>query len=94
MDMNYKEGCHVYNSNPKEAKIYDRHNIFLLHFEKCFGVEYSIKRKQLIGKRVPKQNIENGLSVHYMYSEERMREDYINLLNSTFDINEIIDKAV
>ena len=45
-------------------------------------------------KTLSKLNIEKGYDVHYRYPIERIRKDYIDFLNSTFDINEIIDKAV
>ena len=93
-EINYEAGCHVYCSKPENVKIYDKHNIFLLHFEKCFGVEYCITRKMQLKERISKLNIEKGYDVHYRYPIERIRKDYIDFLNSTFDINEIIDKAV
>lgn len=93
-EINYGAGCHVYCSKPENVKIYDKHNIFLLHFEKCFGVEYCINRKIQLKERTSKLNIEKGYAVHYRYPIERIRKDYIDFLNSTFDINEIIDKAI
>ena len=91
-DINYSAGCHQYNSVPEDAKIYDKKEIFLLHFEKPFGVEYAIKRKNELRNKVPMRNFLKGYAIHYFFPVEKIRQDYINDLNNTFDITKIIDQ--
>jgi hypothetical protein len=90
-EINYEIGCHDYHPVPGKQKTYDGNNMFCLHFDKCFGENYNLKRKQILSKRLSKLNKMNGWGIHYSFSEEKIREDYKKELENSFDIIPIIN---
>jgi hypothetical protein len=92
-ETNYGAGCHTTNPTGS-VKLYDGNKIFCIHINRGFGADYNIKRSRILQERNSPENKRKGYAVHYRYPIERIRKDYIDFLNSTFDINKIIDKAV
>lgn len=66
-EMNFSLGSH-YCMPEGRVKIY-RDDFELLHY-KALGVEYSLERKNLFKKRVPKKNLRMGISKHYFTDDK------------------------
>lgn len=54
-------------------KVYRDENLKLLHY-KGLGVDYSLERKNLFKKRVPKKNLKMGISKHYFADDKQFVE--------------------
>ena len=90
-EINYDIGCHNYHPIPENQSIYDGSNMFCLHFDKCFGEDYHVKRKKILDKRLSEINKKNLWGFHYSFTEEKIREDYRKELENSFDIIPIIN---
>lgn len=80
-EINYNYGCH--SANPV-GKIKYNNSYKLFHY-RFLGEEYSIKKYKLYGDRLSKENIEKGLSIHYLTEKQEIKRFYKN--NKNYLIN-------
>ena len=91
-DINYEPGCHVCKPSPQDYDVYNGNRIFCFHYSRAFGVDYAIRKTHINGKRLSETNRIKGYGIHYTYSDERVRESYERNLQTSFDVNPIIDE--
>ena len=90
-DMNYEVGCHASFPKP-QLNLYKSNNIFAIHFDKGFGVDYVIKRRKIMNERLSEINKKNNWCFEYGLSEEKIKEEYENKQSKSIDITKILSR--
>ncbi len=84
VEINYLPGAH--QAKPVGMVKCNVHPLKVLHY-KNLGLEYVLDRYHTLGKRLSEKNKEQGLGTHYLYPDEKIKDDFIQgLSNSTFVI--------
>ena len=78
LDINYTIGCHGSNI-PVDAIESTNSEIKMLQY-KMLNLDYFINRHQLLGSRLSEVNRKNNWGLHYMWTPERMKEEYNRFL--------------
>lgn len=73
------------------AKNYTFHNLFCLHIERGFGIEYRIKRAHEMRDRRSARQVKKSRGVHYLWSDEEYTKEYKNRLLSCIDFNTVVE---
>lgn len=60
---------------------------FCLHIDKGFGEDYYVSKHKKMGENLSETNKQYGMGIHYLFSEQQMREEYKTHQNRGFDIN-------
>jgi len=77
LNMSFGLGSH--NCLPEGyVRVYRDENLKLLHY-KALGIDYSLERKQLFRKRVPKKNLKMGISKHYFADDN----EFVKAVNNS-----------
>jgi len=73
-NINYGAGCH--NCQPQGIV---RHSIksYRLRHYKYINIDYMIARHEEYGKRLSEENLQKGYGTHYLYSPEKIRNEFI-----------------
>lgn len=75
-DINYEAGCHRCNpvGNIKQSDTAYR----AYHFN-FINIEESVRKYKNYGKRLSPENLANGWGVHYLFPEEKVREEFLEI---------------
>lgn len=76
-ETNFDTGCH--KSNPIGELVYVK-GMKTLHF-RHLGLEYILERNARTRQNMSRENIERGLSIHFNYTEEKVREEFYEGIN-------------
>ena len=85
-DMGYGVGAHKVNVKP-EMRLYETGNVFGIHIDKGFGVEYMIHRRHLMNARLSETNRSHNWCFEYGYDDARIRKEYMQKQAVSYDIN-------
>ena len=77
VETNFDTGCH--SANPIGNLIYAR-GMKTLHF-RHLGLEYILDRNRTTQSRMSRENLERGVSIHFNYTEDKVREEFNEGLN-------------
>ena len=85
LDMSWDWGCHPQHSQSildKTAGVVESKDtdIVLLHY-KFISLDYVLDRHKLFSSRLSEFNKKLGLGIHYTYEEDKIREEYLSLLD-------------
>lgn len=81
-EMNYDTGSHY--ANPKgDVRIQETDKIKTLHF-RHLGMDYIMQRNKVFGERLSQRNKERGISIHFSYPEEKVRQEYEEGVSKSF----------
>ena len=90
-EINYSAGCHT--ANPiGNVKLYDRKQIFCIHINRGFGVDYNIRRVREYEKRLSNTNKKYKLGIHYTFSDEEIIRNYQNGIKNSLNIMDVLAK--
>ena len=91
----FTPGNHSQNATDldgKRSKKFTFPDMYVLHIERGFGIDYRIKRAHEMRDRRSERQVKKNRGIHYLYSDEEYVKEYKNRLISCVDINTIIDK--
>ena len=81
-------GQHFVYTNPT-MKIMLANNGFCLHIDKGFGINYKYNIRQKMNKNLSDINRKNGMCIEYADSYEKLKKEYLENQEKSFDLNEI-----
>lgn len=82
-ESNYKPGAHESNFKG-DIKRNNNQTITVYHLNKM-GLDYFLEKTHNRKSRLSKNNIRKGYSVHYRYSDERIKRDYMDAFNKAYE---------
>lgn len=88
-EMGYSPGAHTINPIGN-FKLYKTDDIIVFHTDKGFGVEYKLKRYEVMNNRQSENNKRHKWSIHYGFKKEKIINDYIECQKKSFNINDKI----
>lgn len=72
-EINYGPGCH--SCSPK-GRIINIHGLYTTKHYKYIHPDYMVRRHKLFASRLSEINLKKGFGYHYLYSEEKIREEF------------------
>ena len=88
--INMSVGQHYVSTNPS-MKILLSNDGFCLHIDKGFGNKYRYNIKHKMNENLSEENKKYGMCIEYGDSYEKMKREYENNQENSFDINVIYD---
>lgn len=101
-EMNYDNGahlCHPVCNNYKDIVIYQYDDVRLYH-AKYITFDYIKNKYKSLSKKLSQNNIEHGYGREYNFDEQKLYDNYINMIDNCefiddwFDDEKIIDKNI
>lgn len=86
-EINYVYGCH--NANPKGNVVYDKDQLYLLHYRSVGGVERLINRHAQYRERLSEINNKWKLGIHYSESDELKRKQWGESLEKSVKLSSL-----
>ena len=80
-------GQHIVTCTPANNILYTDKG-FCLHIDKGFGLEYKYNVRQKMNSNLSRENKNCSLCSEYGISFDRLKEEYLNNQNNSFNINE------
>lgn len=78
-NINYVHGCH---KNRMTGHIIRKGHCRLLHFRQIGGIDMILKRHAEYRKRMSKFNLDHGMGIHYLHSDEQKITEWNELLKN------------
>lgn len=75
-EINYEAGCH--KANPIGIINYSKNSYPAYHFN-FINIELSIEKYKIYAERLSPENIKNGWGSHYLFSEDKIREEFADI---------------
>lgn len=89
--VNMSVGQHYVNVSPANNILLSNDG-FCLHIDKGFGLQYKWDVRQKMYKNLSEVNKRSGMCVEYGYSYEKLKKEYEDNQEKSFDINDIFLK--
>ena len=91
----FTPGNHEHRSVDLDGKLsteFHFPNMYVLHIERGFGIEYYLKRVHEMRERRSKRQITTNRGVHYLWSDDEYITKYKDRLMSCIDVNTVISE--
>lgn len=82
-NINYMPGCHKANPIGLIKLSNEYYNAYHFNF---INIDLSIKKYKEYGKRLSPENIKNGWGFHYLYTEEKIKDEFTALRKAAIKI--------
>lgn len=86
-EINYGPGCHTSNPvmNTFCLKVENYTSYILKHY-KYIHPDYMVRRHKLFASRLSDVNLKKGFGYHYLYSEQKIREEFKQAREQAYEI--------